>query len=41
MLGQDPLPLKDGLLETSHQTLKTDKGTVVNLYLKVPRTVEQ
>jgi hypothetical protein len=33
MLGPAPLPLADGLLETPHPTPKTDKGTVVNLYL--------
>jgi hypothetical protein len=35
MLGQDPLPLPGGLLKTPHLTQKTDKGTVVNLYLQV------
>jgi hypothetical protein len=43
MLGPDHCPLADGLLETPHPTPKTDKGTIVNLYLPgwVPRTVEQ
>jgi hypothetical protein len=35
MLGPDPPPLTGGLLETPHQNPKTDKGTVVNLYLWV------
>jgi hypothetical protein len=35
MLGPDPLPLAGGLLQTPHLTPKTDKGTVVNLYLQV------
>jgi hypothetical protein len=33
MLGLDLLPLADGLLETPHSNPKTDKETVVNLYL--------
>jgi hypothetical protein len=35
MLGSDPLPLSAGLLKTPHPTPKTDKGTVINLYLWV------
>jgi hypothetical protein len=34
MLGPDS-PLVHGLLETPHLTPKTDKGTVVNLYLQM------
>jgi hypothetical protein len=41
MLGPDSLPLAGSLLETPHPTPKNEKGTVVNLYLWVPRTVEQ
>jgi hypothetical protein len=43
ILGPDSLPFAGGLLETPHPTPRTDKGTVVNLYLPgwVPRTVEQ
>jgi hypothetical protein len=38
-----PNPLAGGLLETPHPIPKTDKGTVVYLYLPrwVPRTVKQ
>jgi hypothetical protein len=35
MLRPDPLSLSGGLLETPHSTPKTDKETVVNLYLWV------
>jgi hypothetical protein len=43
ILGPDPFPPTGGLLETPQQTPKTDKATVVNLFLpgRVPRTVEQ
>jgi hypothetical protein len=36
-------PFADGFLETPHPTPKTDRGTIVNLYLPgwMPRTVEQ
>jgi hypothetical protein len=34
MLGPDSLLIAGGLLETSHPTSKTDKGTV-NFYLQV------
>jgi hypothetical protein len=33
MLRLDPHPFADGLLETLHSTPKTDKETIVNLYL--------
>jgi hypothetical protein len=33
MLEPDLSPLAGGLLETPHPTPKTNKGTVVNLYL--------
>jgi hypothetical protein len=43
MLGPDlPQPLAGGLLDTPHTTPKTDKRTVVNLYLWMgARAVEQ
>jgi hypothetical protein len=38
-----PHPLANGLLETPHSTPKTDKETIVKLYLPIwmPRTVGQ
>jgi hypothetical protein len=38
-----PPPLADGLLETSRSTTKTDKETIINLYLPgwMPGTVGQ
>jgi hypothetical protein len=43
ILGLDPHPLADGLLETPHLTPKTDKEAIVNLFLPgwMPRTVGQ
>jgi hypothetical protein len=43
MLEPDPLPPCRRLIRNSPFNLKTDKGTIVNLYLPrwMPRTVEQ